>query len=67
MAWSANGRLYSWGKSSDGCLGYFERSLGSGYIQTEPRLVECLLKYDISTAAAGNKHSLALTNCGKIF
>eukprot|EP00347_Sterkiella_histriomuscorum_P022145 403331523 len=67
LAWAQNGRIYSWGKSSDGCLGYLEKSIGGGYIQTEPRLIESLVQYDISIACAGLKHSIALTNCGKIF
>jgi alpha-tubulin suppressor-like RCC1 family protein len=33
----------------------------------EPKLVDTLSKYDIIKASAGNKHSLVMTNCGKVF
>ena len=26
MAWTANGKLYSWGKLGDGCLGYMDKA-----------------------------------------
>ncbi|CDW71707.1 regulator of chromosome condensation [Stylonychia lemnae] len=67
LAWTQNGKLYSWGKYGDGCLGYMDKTIGGNYIQSEPKLIEGLLQFDISNAVAGNKHSLALTNCGKVF
>ena len=68
LAWSQEGKLYSWGKSGDGCLGYMEKSLiGGGLIQAEPKMIEALAEFDITSAAAGSKHSMALTTCGRVF
>lgn len=71
LAWTENGRLYSWGKASDGCLGYTDKAMMQGigfkYCQYEPKIIEALLQYDVASAAAGNKHSMCLTRCGKVF
>lgn len=29
LAWSQSGKLFSWGRSTDGCLGYFDPSNGT--------------------------------------
>jgi alpha-tubulin suppressor-like RCC1 family protein len=67
LAWSSNGKLYSWGKASDGCLGYIDKSGQGTQFYSDPKLIESLESYDVCSAVAGLKHSIALTNCGKVF
>jgi E3 ubiquitin-protein ligase HERC2 len=65
MAWSSSGKLYSWGKISEGCLGYINEDKSD--IQIEPRLIESLSEYDICNSCCGIRRSMALTTCGRVF
>ena len=45
LAWSSSGKLFSWGKVSEGCLGYINEEKSD--MQIEPRNIEALSEYDI--------------------
>lgn len=45
LAWSSSGKLFSWGKVSEGCLGYINEDKSD--MQIEPRVIESLSEYDI--------------------
>lgn len=56
------GEVFSWGSDDFGQLGH---QLGST-IQNVPKLIRSLTKYNVVQIAAGQKHSVALTN-GNVF
>ena len=60
-----SGKLYSWGKISDGWLGYLVEDKSD--LQIEPKVIQDLAEYDIWYSACGIKRSMALTTCGKWF
>lgn len=62
-----NGRVYSWGVSSKGCLG-----LGHNVMQTKDQMQRIKFKNDekdefITEIKAGRSHVLALTKGGEIY
>ncbi|CAI2368125.1 unnamed protein product [Moneuplotes crassus] len=65
LAWSSSGKLFSWGKVSEGCLGYMNQDKSD--IQVEPRVIEALSEYDICYSCCGIRRSMALTTCGRVF
>ena len=65
LAWSLSGKLYSWGKVSDGCLGYLTND--NSDIQIEPKIIENLSEYDIWYSWWGIRRSMWLTTCGRVF
>jgi E3 ubiquitin-protein ligase HERC4 len=62
MALNQWGEVFSWGSDNYGQLGH---QLG-GTLQIVPKLVKSLAPYHIIQIAAGQKHSIALTNAGEI-
>lgn len=58
MALNQWGEVFSWGSDNYGQLGH---QLG-GTLQIVPKLVKSLAPYHIIQIAAGQKHSIALTN-----
>lgn len=65
LAFTDKGRIFSWGKATEGALG-FELPEQITYIN-EPRQIDSLLNYEICQVSCGSKHSLCLTTCGKVF
>ena len=65
LAWSSSGKLYSWGKVSEGWLGYLNEEKSD--LQIEPRVIETLAEYDIWYSWCGIRRSMALTTCGRVF
>jgi len=65
LAWSSSGKLFSWGKISEGCLGYMIDDKSD--IQVEPKMIDSLGEYDIWYSGCGLRRSMALTTWGKVF
>lgn len=65
LAWSLSGKLYSWGKVSEGWLGYLTND--NTDIQTEPKIIESLSEYDIWYSWWGIRRSMCLTTWGRVF
>ncbi|XP_015840693.1 probable E3 ubiquitin-protein ligase HERC4 isoform X2 [Tribolium castaneum] len=63
LALSRWGEVFSWGSDNYGQLGH---QLG-GTLQIVPKLIKSLAKYQVVQIAAGQRHSVALTNAGEIF
>lgn len=69
LAWTQNGKLYSWGRYRDGCLGYTcdQSHLESLLFWSTPTLVESLKDFDVKSAVAGRMYSMCLTAQGRIY
>lgn len=65
LAWSLSGKLYSWGKVSEGCLGYLTND--NSDMQVEPKIIESLSEYDICYSWCGIRRSMCLTTWGRVF
>ena len=62
LALTKDGSIYAWGHGRSGRLG-----MGDENIQPEPRILSRLLGYSITMIAAGENHSLAMSNVGAVF
>ena len=62
LAVTSAGALHTWGSGSGGKLGH-----GDEEDQLLPKRVEALRKHALRDAAAGDDHSLALTNAGALY
>ena len=62
VAWSAGGRLYTWGQGYSGRLGH-----GNQETKPNPALVEAMERHEVTCAVAGSEFTLALTRRGALF
>lgn len=69
LAWDKSGRIYSWGDSANGKLGYnMLNSESDGMnLQYTPRQVISLNNIFVIKGACANSYSLALTPQGELF
>lgn len=62
MATTISGLLFTWGLNVYGELG-----IGNSEDQYKPMQVEFLQEYTVTSISAGQNHSAAVTQCGKLF
>ena len=66
LAVDARGCVWSWGSDRHGQLGH-GKSMRSKAVSHEPRRLTALHHRPVRAVAAGNDHSLALTNTLRLF
>ena len=65
LALTTDGKVYAWGSNGNGQLGL--GTSGDGTYEKSPTLITALSNITVSSIAAGNNNSLALTTDGKVY